>query len=212
MSNYTKLTNFASKDALPTGNPLKIVKGTEIDAEFNAISTAISTKLDNTALPVGIICMWSGSIASIPSGWAICDGANGTPNLRNRFIVGAGASYAVGDVGGFDSVTLTIAQMPSHFHTGTVNANGGHSHTVHDPGHVHGNGDSTVQNFIGGSNGAFVRLNSQASNPTGAAATGISINAVGNHTHDFVSAVSGSDQAHENRPPYWALAFIMKIS
>ena len=57
MSNYTKATNFASKDALLTGNPLKIVKGTEIDNEFNAISTAVSTKFDTTALaapgPIG---------------------------------------------------------------------------------------------------------------------------------------------------------------
>lgn len=57
MSNYTKATNFASKDSLLTGNPLKIVKGTELDNEFNAISTAVSTKLDTTALaapgPIG---------------------------------------------------------------------------------------------------------------------------------------------------------------
>jgi len=48
MSNYTKLTDFASKDALPTGSPAKIVKGTEIDDELNAIETAVATKLDQT--------------------------------------------------------------------------------------------------------------------------------------------------------------------
>ena len=51
MSNYTKATNFATKDALPSGNPLKIVRGTEIDAEFNAIATAIATKPDTTTTP-----------------------------------------------------------------------------------------------------------------------------------------------------------------
>ena len=48
MSNYSKATNFASKDSLSTGNPLKIVKGTELDTEFNSIATAIATKLDGT--------------------------------------------------------------------------------------------------------------------------------------------------------------------
>ena len=49
MSNYTKSTNFASKDNLSSGNPLKIVKGTEIDTEFNNIATAIATKLDSAS-------------------------------------------------------------------------------------------------------------------------------------------------------------------
>jgi len=51
-------------------------------------------------LPAGIILMWSGAIANIPTGWILCDGANGTPNLKNRFIVGAGDTYAVDANGG----------------------------------------------------------------------------------------------------------------
>ncbi len=51
-------------------------------------------------LPTGIITLWYGSIASIPAGWVICDGNNGTPNLKNKFIVGAGDTYAVDDTGG----------------------------------------------------------------------------------------------------------------
>lgn len=130
MSAYTKATNFASKDALASGNPLKIVKGTEIDNEFNAIATAINTKIEgynalltgtptaptaaysayttqiastafvHDVLPKGIILLWSGSVVSIPSGWRLCDGTNSTPDLRGKFIIGAG------DVGA--SFTATI--------------------------------------------------------------------------------------------------------
>jgi len=80
-----------------------------------------TTAFVRSILPAGVIMMWSGSIASIPAGWLLCDGTGGTPDLRDRFIVGAGSTYAVGDTGGANSVTLTEAQMPSHIHTGTTN-------------------------------------------------------------------------------------------
>lgn len=51
-------------------------------------------------LPTGIICLWYGSIGSIPAGWIICDGNGGSPDLRNRFLVGAGDTYAVDATGG----------------------------------------------------------------------------------------------------------------
>lgn len=56
-----------------------------------------------TPVPTGGIIMWSGSIGAIPAGYVICDGTNGTPDLRDRFIVGAGNSYSVGNTGGFVS-------------------------------------------------------------------------------------------------------------
>ena len=71
----------------------------------------------NGAIPVGGILVWSGSTASIPDGWALCDGQNGTPNLSARFVLGAGGSYGVGAKGGSETVTLTVAQLPSHKHT-----------------------------------------------------------------------------------------------
>jgi len=129
MTDYTKSTNFTSKDSLSTGNPLKIIKGAEFDTEFNSIATSIATKADlnspafigtptaptaatstNTTqlastafvvnyvtalFPAGSIILWSGSIASIPSGWALCDGQNSTPDLRGRFVMGAGSMEAV---------------------------------------------------------------------------------------------------------------------
>lgn len=63
----------------------------------------------------GVICMWSGAIVDILAGWHLCDGAQGTPDLRDRFIVGAGSSYNPGDTGGADS----------------------HSHSFTGDGHTH---------------------------------------------------------------------------
>ena len=76
------------------------------------------------ALPSGCILIWSGSIGSIPSGFVLCDGSNGTPDLRNSFVLGAGNSYTVGQTGG-----STDAIVVSHTHTATS--------TVTDPGHTH---------------------------------------------------------------------------
>jgi len=84
-------------------------------------------------VPRGIICMWSGVGESIPNGWNICDGTNGTPDLRDRFIVGAGNDYQKGDIGGEDSVTLTIPHLPSHSHgigNLTLTEDGNHIHTT----------------------------------------------------------------------------------
>jgi hypothetical protein len=88
------------------------------DSAFNSVDTT------STALPAGVIAMWSGSAASIPSGWTICDGNNSTPNLTGRFVIHAdadsGGTYDVGDTGGSTTSgahTLTIAEMPSHNHS-----------------------------------------------------------------------------------------------
>jgi microcystin-dependent protein len=164
--------------------------------------------------PTGIIAIWSGSQASIPTGWLLCDGTNGTLDLRNKFIVGAGSTYAVGDTGGVDTVTLSVAQMPSHTHTvaGSTDAQGLHSHFVNDPGHAHTyNGITLTTGADGGGSGASATT---ATNPnTGASGTGISIVAGGAHVHSISGTTTsiGSGTAHENRPPYFALCYISKI-
>lgn len=70
-----------------------------------------------SGIPSGVIFLWSGSQATIPTGYALCDGSNGTPDLRDRFVLGAGTTHEVGETGGSEEVTLTTAQMPSHMHT-----------------------------------------------------------------------------------------------
>jgi microcystin-dependent protein len=160
----------------------------------------------------GVIAIWSGSVASIPIGWIICDGTLGTPDLRDRFVVGAGSTYAVGATGGVNTVTLTEAQTPAHTHTvaGTTSVDGLHDHFVNDPSHAHN--FNVIDNFInsaGGTGGSNNRPNSV----TGTSVTNISILTGGAHTHSFSGTTGpiGGGTSHENRPPYYALCFIAKI-
>ena len=280
MSNYTKATNFAIKDGLVTTDPAKIIKGTEIDNEYNAISNAIASKADTNSpaltgtptaptatagsnttqiattsfvtaglaalVPTGVITLWSGSIASIPTGWVLCNGSNSTPDLRDRFVVGAGTTYAVGATGGANTVTLDATMIPGHTHSvsasGTTSSAGDHTHTfsgttsgqsathshaVSDPGHSHSINYSSAINLDTGGIGALVLI---GSTNTSTSTTGISLgNASADHSHNYsgttsgvstnhthtvtvtgTSGSTGGGLAHENRPPYYALAFIMK--
>lgn len=146
-------------------------------------------------IPSGGIIMWSGSIANIPAGWALCNGSNGTPNLRNRFIVGAGSTYAVGDVGGANTVTLTVAQMPAHDHSGiTGDDSPDHSHT-----------STFIRDRSSGATGNAVFGDENYYGTEYVTSGGASVR----HTHSIDN--QGGDQAHENRPPYYALAYIMKL-
>ena len=143
-------------------------------------------------IPPGGIIMWSGSVNAIPEGWALCDGSNGTPDLRDRFIVGAGSSYNPGDTGGAKEVTLTIAQIPSHNHTANSDTKGAHAHIYNDR-------QKTIGVELG--TGGYVWSEDSSRNTSSA----------GGHNHAITVNNTGSGQAHENRPPYYALAYIMKL-
>jgi hypothetical protein len=227
MSNYVKATNFAVKDGLATGNPAKIIKGTEIDTEYNAIASAISSKADlnsptftgtpaaatasagtsttqiattafvTTAIaaataaliPSGMIMIWSGSVGSVPTGWTLCNGSNSTPDLRDKFVIGAGTSYAVGGTGGSKDAVVV-----SHTHTATS--------TVTDPGHSHTINNTRGGNPDGGGTkiaGATISANSD---PTATNTTGITV--------ATTNASTGSSGTNANLPPYYALCYIMK--
>ena len=94
-----------------------------VDSSNNVIQTydnlygIIGTASSVTAVPSGGIIMWSGSISSVPSGYYLCDGSNGTPNLKDSFVVGAGNTYAVGNTGGFtSSVTSNVGtNLPTYY-------------------------------------------------------------------------------------------------
>ena len=140
---------------------------TSLNASNLGSGTVANARLSDSSLFVtGMIMMYNGS--SAPSGWAICNGSNGTPDLRDRFIVGTGSSYSLGNTGGANSVTLTVNQIPSHTHN-----------------LLFGIGS------FGGSSGA------QTPRDTGTTSGRISN--------------TGGGQSHENRPPYYALMFIMKL-
>jgi len=154
------------------------------DNLYGIIGTAASPP---TPLPTGTIVLWSGSIGSIPSGWVLCNGSNGTPDLRNRFIVGAGSTYAVDATGG-----SADAVVVSHTHTATS--------VVTDPGHLHSIGTIAVQ---AGSGSTSARQGGGAgSDNVNTNTTGITVATTNNST-----GVSGTNA---NLPPYYALCYIMK--
>jgi len=146
-------------------------------------STTSTTFIGNGTIPVGGIIMWSGTIANIPTGWALCDGSNSTPDLRNKFVVAAGSdtgnyawdattgavtgNYAPGNTGGETAHQLTIAELANHQHRW-----------------------GTDDNLGAGGGG----------NP----------DANGGTDWKAYTEATGGDNYHENRPPYYALAFIMR--
>jgi microcystin-dependent protein len=143
----------------------------------------------------GMIILWSGSIVSIPSGWALCDGTSGTPDLRNRFIVGAGSTYAVAATGG-----SADAIVVSHTHTATSSVTDpGHNHSYINPKLPSG-GTNSYQN---GPQGTTWRTENISSDNTGSNTTGITVGTT--------VASAGSSGTNANLPPYYALAYIMKL-
>lgn len=128
-------------------------------------------------VPKGVINMWSGAIANIPRGWALCDGTNGTPNLSGRFIVGYDSSdidyNAIGGNGGQKQVTLVIDNLPPHNHSLGLYSNDS------------GGGAQPNTAYLNADNGAIP---------------------VSRNTGD-----TGAGVAHENRPPYYVLAYIIKL-
>lgn len=90
-------------------------------ANLAAAVASIPTSGSAGGVPVGTIVIWSGTADNIPTGWALCDGQDGRPDLRDKFVLGAGTAHSVGSTGGSETVTLTVDQMPEHSHA-MVNA------------------------------------------------------------------------------------------
>lgn len=173
----------------------------------------------NPLVPAGTIVMFNSATA--PSGWAICDGSNGTPDLRGRFIVASGQStaavvpgdvnpnYAAGNKGGENLHTLSKSEIPKHSHEtnadgSTISVNGGsHTHAI------------TI-------NGQVTGLSRAGGNSTGVAGDGSDTPSTypASHTHpttEFSGKLGNgttdglNGQPHENRPQYYVLTFIMKL-
>jgi microcystin-dependent protein len=155
-------------------------------------------------VPIGGIIMWSGSVVSIPTGWALCNGSNGTPNLQDRFVVGAGSGYAVGATGGSANATLV-----SHSHTGSTNstktADGTADKTL--TGAFSPAGNQAVYNTTG----VFTSVR-DGTPETGNFYNGGRITMDVTHSHTITTSTEGSSATNANLPPYYALAFIMRVS
>jgi hypothetical protein len=143
-----------------------------------------------TPIPAGGIFLWSGSIGSIPAGYVLCNGSNGTPDLRDRFVIGAGSTYAVDGTGGSANAIVV-----SHTHTATSTT------AITDPGHTHSTnvaiiGATGAGNFTVGGGGGTTSINTNTTGITAATTTTV--------------ATAGTSGTNANLPPYYALCYIMK--
>ena len=159
-------------------------------AGTNTTQVATTAFVITNGVPTGAILLWSGSVASVPSGWNLCDGTNGTPNLRDRFIVGAGSTYAVGSTGG-----SADAIVVAHTHTATS--------TVTDPGHTHGLDFNANLGYDGGGGNPNTTFGGSVNRQTASNTTGITV--------ATTNASAGTSGTNANLPPYYALAYIMKL-
>jgi len=171
------LTVVAS-NGVSVSSPSEFTPRQQILSVPYALQAGVAERLITAPVPSGVIVMWSGNIASIPTGWLLCDGNNNTPDLRDRFVVGARQDDTDGQakttikgslmkVGGEHQHTLTIDEMPSHTHTVPT---------------------GTITKGYDGSNYPHVTdMNSTAT-----------------------SSAAGGSQPHNNTPPFYALAYIMK--
>ena len=174
------------------------------------------------AFAPGMIILWSGTYATIPTGWAICDGTNGTPDLRNRFVVGAGSTYSPSATGGTADATIV-----AHTHTvSSTSANAGnHAHSLsgstggagtHNHSYTGRSGSTKVDNsgMIGAVSyplASTTQNTSTIGNHTHSVSG--STNTTGSHKHTITSICSsaGTSATNKNLPPYYSLAYIMRL-
>lgn len=176
--NLTVLSTITANGSVGTAGQFLTSRGAGLSPEYTTLTAFVS----------GMIMLWSGSSGSIPSGWLLCDGTNSTPDLRNRFVVGAGSTYAVNATGGSaDAIVVS------------------HTHTVNDSGHSHDLTGLRAYNVSLND----IQMTSLLPNNAGhgspvtstslqSATTGITVNS------------TGSSGTNANLPPYYALCYIMK--
>lgn len=136
------------------------------------VAMAYFTSAEGDGVPSGGIIMWSGS--DVPTGWLLCDGNDGTPDLRDRFVLGWG-SRGIGDTGGVEKHTLTVDELPAHDHSS-------------------GN----------------MRVDIDVPDPAPAPMSRTNTRAIYGAYVEGRTGDTGGGEPHENMPPYYVLAFIMK--
>ena len=185
--------SFTVAGTLTSSGTLAVTGGLTLDGAAGTsgqvmVSAGSGTPTWGSTFVAGMIMLWSGSSATIPTGWLLCDGSSSTPDLRNRFVVGATSTYAVGATGG-----SADAIVVSHTHTATV-TDAGHTHTTGSTGQAGAYiGD-------GGAGGNRTYPTGNGGSTTGTATTGITV----------ANSTTGSSGTNANLPPYYALCYIMK--
>ena len=191
-----------SGDNFTVSGTLALTGGVTLDgAAGTSGQVLVSAGSGNTptwgnAFVAGMIMLWSGSSATIPSGWVLCDGTNSTPDLRNRFVVGATSTYAVGATGG-----SADAIVVSHTHTATTAS----TSLTGEITSQYANGSNN-----GGTSGVFSQSNYNVDGDGGESRAGRTIYFDGTHSHTTTISSTGSSGTNANLPPYYALCYIMK--
>ena len=188
-SEYPGNSNISQRECI-----IRVYKDSEALPRSSLKLMRYSVSTEASSVPQGSIIPWYGDKANIPDGFALCDGTNGTPDLRNRFLVGAGDAYKVSDIGGEDKVMLEESDVAKHRHfiigKGNNAPSGSYwSRSLTDSNYLAegwGGGGMTESYALQGADvEANIGLTSYAGN--------------------------GTPTAHENRPPYYALYYIMKL-
>ena len=211
----------------------KLPKEAIADNELEA--SQLSSNLVNSFVPIGGIIMWSGTVAEAEAltNWKICDGQNGTPDLRDKFVLGVGSSAAAstanqGDTNNNNSITLSEGQMPAH------------NHNITDNGHTHGDGTLAAANqsitgeitkisegfnAAGTATGVFTKTNNGNNSITESASTspvsGFTMDAshghdvtgsTGSNTTGISAQVQGNGDSIDIRSAYLALCYIIRVT
>ena len=193
--NSTNADQFITFVGSSSGNnPIRVDTDLKYNPSTNRL-TAGSFAGDGSALTgvesfvTGMIILWYGDTSNVPTGFVLCDGNNSTPDLRDRFVIGAGNNFSAGNTGGNNSLTLTEANLPSHQHFVVSNSLGGQNRT-----------------------GSNVSANNQVAKGTGAGNLFESYNlaSTGSNASAGRSSAVGSGTPIDNKPAYHALCYIMK--
>jgi len=226
---------FAVNDITITGGTISGISALGVSGTMTATSF-----VGSGMLPVGGIVIWSGSVGSIPTGFFLCDGSNGTPDLRNDFIIGAGGAYAVGATGGSNTITTVPAhthtvsgttdtqtnhthttnmgEAGSHTHSAVTSDPGNHTHTA-PPGNVAASGGLIYTRDISAGNQVLSLLSAGAhshninQNAAGSHNHTVNLTTDGAHTHTYSGTTGSTGNASVTiTPPYYALCYIMRGS
>ena len=229
----TNIQTFSGNVGIGTNDPGSFKLN--VNGTVSATSLTVNG-ITNSEVPSGLIAMWHGNISGLPTGWAFCDGNNGTPNLRNRFILCAeGDSPATpnpNQIGGQHTKEISVEHLPPHAHP--ISSAGSHDHggTQGAGGHYHhlsgtygkriihrgyaiqnntgrvGNGNGVIVNDAYGHPGWDLHGNQGRAKDVGNHTHGLQSG--GGHTHGGTQNVGDGDN-FDVRPSYYVLAYIMKI-
>lgn len=150
-------------------------------------------------VPAGTIVIWSGSIGSIPAGWVLCDGTNGTPDLSDRFVMGTTTDLIPADrIGGSAAHALSVGELPIHAHDFATDADGVHEHQL--PWEITGMNNTSPTEFdfgmVPSGSGHLEAMDATAS---------------AGHSHSGTTQTVGSGETFSTLPPYYKLAYIMLL-